>query len=113
MHSFLAYTSMELHPPERQRLIAALTAAGCAVFPCDFSLTLHFVPECYSAPNARQLLHFIAHVPEDISMRERRAITRALHDATVHALGADQNQRATVLFWKAAPEDIYYPERNA
>lgn len=106
MHSFLAYTSMELPAEKRAALSSALTRAGEEVFPGDFSLTFHFVPERYSSPHARQLLHFIAHVPADITLDERRKISRAMQDATVRTLGCENNERATILFWKAKPGEI-------
>ena len=107
MHSFLAYTSMELSVSEREALAEALTQAGEQVFPGDFALTLHCVPEKYSSPFAQKLLHFIAHVPASITLDERRRISRAIQDATVNTLGSDQNQRATILFWKANDGDIF------
>lgn len=113
MHSFLAYTSMELPPEKRSALVSALIEAGESVFPGDFSLTFHFVPERYSSLNARRLLHFIAHVPEDITLDERRDISRAMQDATVRTLGCEHNERATILFWKAAPDEIISaPEKS-
>lgn len=107
MHSFLAYTSMELSVSEREALAQALTRAGEKVFPQDFSLSVHCVPERYSSPFAQKLLHFIAHVPDSITLDERREISRALQDATVATLGSAQNQRATILFWKAADCDVF------
>lgn len=106
MHSFLAYTSMELPGERKEALVQALTEAGEAVFPGDFSLTFHFVPERYSSPAARQLLHFIAHVPADITLDERRQISRAMQDATIRTLGNANNERATILFWKTEERDI-------
>lgn len=106
MHSFLAYTSMELSAEKQKELVEALTKAGEAVFPEDFHLALRFIPERYSSPHARQLLHFIAHVPDDITLDERRDISRAMQEATVRTLGCAHNERATILFWKAAPNQI-------
>lgn len=108
MHSFLAYTSMELPDERKEALVQALTVAGETVFPGDFCLTFHFVPERYSSPAARQLLHFIAHVPADITLDERREISRAMQNATISTLGNANNERATILFWIADEQDIVY-----
>lgn len=112
MHSFLAYTSMELSAEKRTALASALTKAGEEVFHRDFTLTFHFIPEKYSSPHARQLLHFIAHVPEDITLDERRDISRAMQDATIRTLGCENNERATILFWKAKPNEIAVPQKK-
>ena len=113
MHSVLAFTSMDLTFAQRERLISALTEAGESVFPGDFSLALHYTPEQYSSEAARELLHFIAHVPDSVTLDERRQISRLFQDATVQTLGSDRNQRATILFWKASECDIFFDSGEA
>lgn len=116
MHSFLAYTSMELPDETLQSLVKALTVCGERVFPGDFSLTFHFVPEKHSSLYAQKLLHFIALVPDDITLDQRRQISRQFQDATIAVLGCGENQRATLLFWKTKSEDVFLgalPRNNA
>jgi hypothetical protein len=105
MISILGFTSLDLNRERREGLIHALRNAAERIFPENLTLNVHFVAEEFDSNRGKNLIQFIAIVPEDITLDQRRELSKQLHETIVGTLPDKEKAYGIVLFWPTAEKD--------
>jgi phenylpyruvate tautomerase PptA (4-oxalocrotonate tautomerase family) len=97
MVNIIGVTTLDLAREHKRRLVLGLSGAIASVFE-EYSFYLDVNPGEYASRCAKNQIHFISFVPEDITEDQKRSLIAALHDTLMDMVGFKGNLKDIVIF---------------
>jgi phenylpyruvate tautomerase PptA (4-oxalocrotonate tautomerase family) len=97
MVNIIGITTLDLSREHKRRLVLKLSEAAASVFE-EHSLYLDVNPREYASQCAKNQIHFVSFVPENITADQKRGLIAAFHDTLVDIAGFKGNLKDIVIF---------------
>ncbi|MDR2110026.1 MAG: hypothetical protein LBP32_01825, partial [Spirochaetaceae bacterium] len=97
MVNIIGITTLDLSREHKRRLVLGLSEAVSSIFE-EHSLYLDVNPPEYGSRCAKNQIHFVSFVPENITGDQKRGLIAALHDTLVDIAGFKGNLKDIVIF---------------
>jgi phenylpyruvate tautomerase PptA (4-oxalocrotonate tautomerase family) len=97
MVNIIGITTLDLSREHKRCLVLRLSEAVATVFE-EHSLYLDVNPPEYASQCAKNQIHFVSFVPENITEDQKRGLIAALHDTLMDIVGFKGNLKDIVIF---------------